>query len=102
MCSNGGRTASCIIRVLKTMSLTASIIIFGVGIAIAALTYGLLRHRISEAIALGVSVTVMSLTMYPLTFWITHGPYQSFTMYLTWSVLGGLSATGLRSLMKPK
>ena len=84
------------------MSLTASLVIYGVGITIAALTYHLLRHRISEAIALGVSVTVMSLSMYPLTFWITEGPYQRFSMYLTWSVLGGLTATGLRSLMKPK
>lgn len=84
------------------MSLITSIIIYAAGIAIAALFYDLLRRRISEAIALGVMVMALTLTMYPLTFWITDGPRQSFTTYLIWSVIGGLTAIGLRSRMKPK
>jgi hypothetical protein len=84
------------------MNLTASIIIYVAGIAASTLIYDWLRHRLSEAIALGAMVIFLSLTTYPLMFWITDGPYQSFTTNLIWSVIGGLVATGLRSLMKSK
>ncbi|HEX8921232.1 MAG TPA: hypothetical protein VF766_07120 [Pyrinomonadaceae bacterium] len=81
------------------MSLTASIVTYVLGIAVATLIYRLLGRRISEAIALGVSVMVMLLAFYPLTLWLTDEPSQSLRIYTIWSALGALTATGLCSLL---
>jgi predicted membrane protein len=83
------------------MSLITSIIIYTAGVIIAGLIYSLLRRRISEAIALGIGMTVILLAAYPFVFWLTGGQ-ESFTKLLIRAVIAGLIATGLRSLMKSK
>ncbi len=84
------------------MSLTTSIILYAAGAVVAGLIGRLLRRHVSEAIAMGVSLMVIFLTMYPLTIWIAHGPRQNFGMYIIWSAIGALTGIGLMSLRRSK
>jgi hypothetical protein len=84
------------------MSLTASILIFLVGAVLSGFLFRLLRQRISEALANGLSFMVLSLALYPLAFWITGSREQSITIWIIACAVGAIATTGIYSIRRQR
>jgi len=74
------------------MGLTSSIFIYVAGVAASALLFKALHKRVSVAVAEGLAIMVLLLSLYPLVQWMSVSHSQSFMKYALLSFAGALAS----------